>query len=102
MQSIGRDLRYALRVLARAPVFTATVVGVLALGIAANVALFGVVHAALIRALPFAEPDGLVVGEKVFQGERSGLVFLGVSVIACRLPARTAMRIDPAISPKSY
>src|SRR3954470_8402002 len=54
------SLLHAFRRLAKAPGFTAAGVLVLALGIGVNTAIFSVVEAALLRPLPFPEPERLV------------------------------------------
>ena len=62
---IGSDVRYVLRSLSRQKVGTALVVAMLALGIAANVAVFSLVNGLFFRPFPFAEPDRLVfINEK--------------------------------------
>ncbi|MBX9599551.1 MAG: ABC transporter permease [Bryobacteraceae bacterium] len=55
------NLRLALRSLAHRPLFSIMAILILALGIGANIAIFSVVHAALVRPLPFRDPEQLVL-----------------------------------------
>src|SRR6202035_5532220 len=55
------DLRYAIRLLSRAPGFTLAVVLVLALGIGSNSAIFTVLDKTVMRPLPFADPNRLAM-----------------------------------------
>ena len=60
MELLVSDLRYALRTLARTPGFVAVTLLTLMLGIGANLAIFTVVDAVLLRPLPIADPDRVV------------------------------------------
>ena len=73
------DIRYAVRTLRRAPVFTAAAIVTMALTIGANTAIFSVVNAVMLRPLPFRAPDRLMrVAEK---NEKLNLPFFGASVL---------------------
>jgi predicted permease len=65
VEHLTGDLRHGLRMLRKNPSFTLTAVLSLALGIGVNTAMFSVIDAVLVRALPYADPSRLVVlGQK--------------------------------------
>ncbi len=61
LDTVGKDLRFALRQFAHNPVFAVIAVLSLALGIGANTAIFSVLNAALLRSLPVPNPQELVI-----------------------------------------
>ena len=63
LEQLAQDLRYAARAMMANPLFTATAVLSLALGIGANTAIYSFMDAIMMRALPVAHPEQLVVAE---------------------------------------
>jgi predicted permease len=68
LDALWRDLRFALRVLRRAPVFTTTAILTLAVVIGANAAVFSLADHILLRPLPYPHPDQLAVVEGNISG----------------------------------
>ena len=68
------DLRFAARTLLRSPALTAVAIATLALGIGANCAVFALVNSVLLRPLPYADPNRLVMVFERAQGFDHGNV----------------------------
>jgi hypothetical protein len=61
LERLGQDIRYGWRTLCRNPLFAAMAVLSLALGIGANTAIYSVIDAIMVRALPVRSPGELVI-----------------------------------------
>src|SRR6478735_2241074 len=70
------DFRLALRLLFKAPGFTAIVVAVLTLGIGANTAVFSIVDGVLLKPLPFADAGRLVAIDTTVRNEPDDTAYL--------------------------
>ena len=69
LESVAQDVRYAIRALLKSPVFAATAVVTLTLGVAATTVVFSVVDSILLNPIPFKEPDRLV---EIYRYGRTG------------------------------
>ena len=106
MERLLSNVRYAIRVLARTPGFTITVVLTLALGIGANSTVFSAIDAILLQPLTFPDADRLVVVQESrptaptsntapVRIEEWNALVTAVAAIAALLPAIRAARVDP-------
>ena len=68
MEALISDIKYGLRLIIKNPVFSLVVVVALALGIGANTAIFSVLNAVLLKPLPYADSEHLVMMWQRFTG----------------------------------
>src|SRR6478672_7617830 len=99
VDSLAKDVRFAIRSLRRAPGFAATIVFTLALGIGASTAIFSIVRGVLLRPLPFVEPERLVrIWEVSPRGDDHNVVSIG-NYVSWRERARSFAAIGAHSAP---
>ena len=86
MNSIIRDIKFALRGLLKHSGFTAIAVITLALGIGGSTSIFTVVNAALLRGLPYKSPDRLYFGNRLRSRNSRSVSF---HILTTRTTSRT-------------
>jgi putative ABC transport system permease protein len=102
MHAFKQDIGYALRILAKQPGVTFVAILTLALGIGANSAIFSAVNAVLLRPLPYADPDRLVMlwekrpAEGVMDNVVAAADFADWSKVATSFDSMAAMMVVPA------
>jgi predicted permease len=84
VETLGRDLRTALRGLRATPGFTAVVLAVLTLAMGATTAIYSVVDAVVLRRLPFTDSERLVAIDRAFQGRVVMTSFAAQDFLALR------------------
>jgi hypothetical protein len=89
MRSIAGDIRYAFRLLRRAPLFSALSIATLALAIGANTAIFSIVNGVLLRDLPYRDPSRLVLMYEGILADKDPFGFSPPDFVAFRERARS-------------
>ena len=90
LEHLGRDVRYAIRLLAKTPGFTTAAVLTLALGIGVNTAIFSLVDGVMLRLPPYPGADRLVALWESSPGERADAARQRMSVAPANLADYTA------------
>ncbi len=102
MDTLLRDLRYAVRALVRQRGFTLTAVATLALGIGANTAMFSIVYGLLLRPLPYPDAGAIVrIGEARAGQARSNVFLTNRSMLLLQDEAESFEQLA-AYRPRSF
>ncbi len=88
VETLWRDIRYSLRTLRKNPVFAATAILTLALGIGGNTAIFTVIHAVLLKPLEYHDPDRLVF--LALNNSKQNAPYMPFSLLRCEETRKTA------------
>ncbi|MDQ6828792.1 MAG: ADOP family duplicated permease, partial [Gemmatimonadota bacterium] len=78
---VGADLRFALRMLRKSPGLSAAVIVTLALGVSSTTVVFSAAEALVLRHLPVADPNALVVVQERREGPNQGVTDFGVLTV---------------------
>ena len=95
METLWQDMRTAARGLARKRGFAAAVIATMALGIGANAAIFSVVHAVVLKPLPYADGDNLVILRQ--QRPRAAILSQGFSALEIDDYRQQAKTLDSVV-----
>ncbi len=83
IENMNQDIKFALRVVRKNPLYSAIVIGTIAIGIGANTAIFSVVNGVLLEPLPYDEPSELaMIWERNFVRDRDNNVVSGANFVA--------------------
>ena len=94
LERLAQDVRYGLRILRKNPAFTLVAVLALGLGIGANTALFSVVYGVLLKPLPYAQGNQLVVLHQAFQKTGSNMGFSAPELQDYRQQSRSLAQVE--------